>query len=132
MQGSIDTQAMADFATWFMNSGAAADGLHNKVSGVFFWAWNANSGELAGLIMTLDPATRRLLNFPTGRPLLPHPSPAQRPFSGGTYLPDFQLPHVHAHIVRPLHDWFHTIMRNVILWQTDQHVTCCKASFEGR
>ena len=43
-QGSQDTQPMADFASWFMNTGSAADGLHNKVSGVFFWSWNANSG----------------------------------------------------------------------------------------
>lgn len=43
-QGSIDVQPMADFATWVNAAGAAADGLHNKVSGVFWWAWNANSG----------------------------------------------------------------------------------------
>lgn len=44
MQGSQDTQPMADFATWINNAGSAADGLHNKVSGVMWWAWNANSG----------------------------------------------------------------------------------------
>ena len=36
---------MADFAAWCNNQGAAADGLHNAVSGVFWWAWNANSGQ---------------------------------------------------------------------------------------
>ena len=44
MQGSTDLQPMADFATWCNNQGAAQDGLHNAVSGVFWWAWNANSG----------------------------------------------------------------------------------------
>ena len=41
---------MADFATWCNNQGAAADGLHSAVSGVFWWAWNANSGQFRSLI----------------------------------------------------------------------------------
>ena len=44
MQGSQDVQPQADFATWCNYQGGAQDGLHNAVSGVFWWAWNANSG----------------------------------------------------------------------------------------
>ena len=35
---------MQDLIPYFWNSGAAADGLHNRLSGVFWWAWNSNSG----------------------------------------------------------------------------------------
>ena len=44
MQDSQDAQPMQDLIPYFWNSGAAADGLHNRLSGVFWWAWNSNSG----------------------------------------------------------------------------------------
>lgn len=43
-QESQDAQPMQDLIPYFWNNGAAADGLHNKLSGVFWWAWNSNSG----------------------------------------------------------------------------------------
>ncbi|EIE18857.1 hypothetical protein COCSUDRAFT_59785 [Coccomyxa subellipsoidea C-169] len=39
-----DAQPMQDLIPYFLNNGAAADGLHNRLSGVFWWAWNSNSG----------------------------------------------------------------------------------------
>ncbi len=30
--------------------GDGADGLHNAISNVFWWAWNANSGDTKGLV----------------------------------------------------------------------------------
>lgn len=36
---------MTDMISYFQNSGAAADGLHNRLSGVFWWAWNSNAGK---------------------------------------------------------------------------------------
>jgi len=43
-QDSQDAQPMQDLIPYFWNNGAAADGLHNKLSGVFWWAWNSNAG----------------------------------------------------------------------------------------
>ena len=43
-QDSKDAQPMQDLIPYFWNNGAAADGLHNKLSGVFWWAWNSNAG----------------------------------------------------------------------------------------
>ena len=45
MQDAVDQQPMTDMIPYFQNSGAAADGLHNRLSGVFWWAWNSNSGN---------------------------------------------------------------------------------------
>lgn len=44
VQSAGDNQPMADNAKWWLNTGAGKDGLHNAVNGVFWWAWNANSG----------------------------------------------------------------------------------------
>ena len=43
-QDSRDNQAMKDSAQYWLNTGAGNDGLHSKVNGLFWWAWNANSG----------------------------------------------------------------------------------------
>lgn len=48
-QDSQDAQPMQDLIPYFWNNGAAADGLHNKLSGVFWWAWNSNAGTPPGL-----------------------------------------------------------------------------------
>ena len=45
MQDAVDQQPMTDMISYFQNSGAAADGLHNRLSGVFWWAWNSNAGR---------------------------------------------------------------------------------------
>ena len=45
VQDSRDNQVMKDNAQYWLNTGAAKDGLHNKFNGYFFWAWNANSGD---------------------------------------------------------------------------------------
>ena len=37
---------MKDNAAYWLNTGAAKDNLHNKFNGIFWWAWNANSGGL--------------------------------------------------------------------------------------
>lgn len=44
VQDSADAQPMQDLIPYFWNTGAAADGLHNRLSGVFWWAWNSNAG----------------------------------------------------------------------------------------
>ena len=36
---------MTDMVPYFQNTGAAADGLHSRLSGVFWWAWNSNAGK---------------------------------------------------------------------------------------
>ncbi len=41
-----DQQQMADFALYLNNQGAGNDGQHNPISSWFWWAWNANSGQL--------------------------------------------------------------------------------------
>ena len=43
-QDSRDIQPMLDVAKYVNLEGPASDGLHNRVSGYFWWAWNANSG----------------------------------------------------------------------------------------
>jgi hypothetical protein len=43
-QDPVDQQPMQDLIPYFSNAGAAADGLHNPLSGVFWWAWNSNAG----------------------------------------------------------------------------------------
>ena len=40
---------MTDMVPYFQNTGAAADGLHSRLSGVFWWAWNSNAGKSAAL-----------------------------------------------------------------------------------
>ncbi|DBB04409.1 TPA: hypothetical protein ACH3X1_012892 [Trebouxia sp. C0004] len=47
---ALDNPAMADFASYLSNTGSGADGLHNAISNVFWWAWNANSGDTKGLV----------------------------------------------------------------------------------
>ena len=43
---------MTDMIPYFQNTGAAADGLHSRLSGVFWWAWNSNAGEAPALDRT--------------------------------------------------------------------------------
>ncbi len=45
VQDAVDQQPMTDMISYFQNSGAAADGLHNRLSGIFWWAWNSNAGK---------------------------------------------------------------------------------------
>jgi len=45
VQDSVDQQPMTDMIGYFQNAGAAADGLHNRLSGMFWWAWNSNAGN---------------------------------------------------------------------------------------
>ena len=47
---------MTDMISYFQNSGAAADGLHNRLSGIFWWAWNSNAGKRLH-VPALDAAT---------------------------------------------------------------------------
>jgi hypothetical protein len=39
-----DASQMADLVPWVRNVAPADDGLHAALSGVFWWAWNSNSG----------------------------------------------------------------------------------------
>ena len=48
---------MTDMVPYFQNTGAAADGLHSRLSGVFWWAWNSNAGESLPLKLALDSTT---------------------------------------------------------------------------
>ncbi|KAK9803427.1 hypothetical protein WJX72_011774 [[Myrmecia] bisecta] len=45
-----DMPSLVDIRSWMLNVAPAADGQHNKVSGYFWWAWNANSGDTKGLV----------------------------------------------------------------------------------
>jgi hypothetical protein len=45
-----DIPSMQDIATYFNNTGAAADGKHKAIPNWFYWAWNANSGDTGGLV----------------------------------------------------------------------------------
>ena len=45
VQDAVDQQPMTDMISYFQNSGAAADGLHNRLAGIFWWAWNSNAGK---------------------------------------------------------------------------------------
>eukprot|EP00891_Asterochloris_glomerata_P005014 jgi/Astpho2/5014/Aster-05948 len=51
-QDPRDAQCMSDFSSYLNNAGAANDGLHNAIPNVFWWAWNANSGDTGGLVDT--------------------------------------------------------------------------------
>ena len=42
---------MLDIASYVTMQGGANDGLHNQVSGYFWWAWNANSGTSQAMIV---------------------------------------------------------------------------------
>lgn len=42
---------MLDIASYVTLSNGASDGLHNPVSGYFWWSWNANSGEVLDVMM---------------------------------------------------------------------------------
>ena len=41
---------LADMATYLANTGAATDGRHNQIPHMFWWAWNANSGDTGGIV----------------------------------------------------------------------------------
>lgn len=56
---------MQDLIPYFLNNGAAADGLHNRLSGVFWWAWNSNSGTPPAVTPHLS------LSLPQGKPFSP-------------------------------------------------------------
>lgn len=45
-----DIQMLADMALYLRNQGAAADGRHNPIPHMFWWAWNENSGDTGGLV----------------------------------------------------------------------------------
>ncbi|KAL3142124.1 hypothetical protein ABBQ32_004742 [Trebouxia sp. C0010 RCD-2024] len=49
-QDSRDTPSMASFAKYLTNTGDGNDGKHNKIESVFWWAWNANSGDTGGIV----------------------------------------------------------------------------------
>lgn len=53
LQDSVDQQPMTDMIPYWQNTGAAADGLHNRLSGMFWWAWNSNAGMAlpAGVVL---------------------------------------------------------------------------------
>lgn len=40
---------MAEWAH-FLNAGDGNDGQHNAIGNVFWWAWNANSGDTGGIV----------------------------------------------------------------------------------
>ena len=39
-----DMSQMTDLVPWVRNVAPADDGLHTPLSGLFWWAWNSNSG----------------------------------------------------------------------------------------
>ena len=39
-----DMSQMTDLVPWVRNIAPADDGLHTPLSGLFWWAWNSNSG----------------------------------------------------------------------------------------
>ncbi len=41
-----DVSQMTDLVPWMRNVSPANDGLHAALSGVFWWAWNSNSGAI--------------------------------------------------------------------------------------
>ena len=45
----------------FMYAGAANDGLHNAIPNVFWWAWNANSGEWRYMPTSMQCTTLHIL-----------------------------------------------------------------------
>ena len=45
-----DIQMLADMALYLRNQGAAADGRHNPIPHMFWWAWNENSADTGGLV----------------------------------------------------------------------------------
>ena len=40
-----DTQTLLDLASYVSLANGADDGKHNAITSVFWWAWNANSGQ---------------------------------------------------------------------------------------
>jgi hypothetical protein len=50
MRISQDAQMLPDFAQYLNATGSGATGQHQAVSGWFWWAWNANSGDTGGLV----------------------------------------------------------------------------------
>ena len=50
VQDAADAQPMQDLIPYWQNTGAASDGLHNRLSGVFWWAWNSNAGAHTGAV----------------------------------------------------------------------------------
>lgn len=47
---SRDFDFFESFIQYITNTGPGNDGLHNAIDSVFFWAWNANSGDTHGLV----------------------------------------------------------------------------------
>ena len=45
-----DTQFYDTFIPYLQNTGVGRDGKHNAIPHVFWWAWNANSGDTGGLV----------------------------------------------------------------------------------
>lgn len=50
MTEAQDISTLKDMALWMRNTGVGNDGQHNAVSGFFWWAWNANSGDTGGIV----------------------------------------------------------------------------------
>ena len=53
---------MTDMVPYFQNTGAAADGLHSRLSGVFWWAWNSNAGKTPHYGLAQDRIARRSMH----------------------------------------------------------------------
>ena len=55
-----DTTFYDTFIPYLQNTGVGNDGAHNAIPHVFWWAWNANSGDTKGLVdvdwITVRPA----------------------------------------------------------------------------
>ncbi|KAK9864609.1 hypothetical protein WJX84_005551 [Apatococcus fuscideae] len=45
-----DTQTLLDLASYVSLANGADDGKHNAITSVFWWAWNANSGQGMGIV----------------------------------------------------------------------------------
>ena len=49
-----DTDFYNTFIPYLQNTGVGNDGAHNAIPHVFWWAWNANSGDTKGLVTGPD------------------------------------------------------------------------------
>ena len=50
MTDAGDITSLRDLAAYLNNAGAGADGRHAAIANVFWWSWNANSGDTGGLV----------------------------------------------------------------------------------
>ena len=48
-----DMSQMTDLVPWVRNVAPADDGLHTPLSGLFWWAWNSNSGAVPAVCSAL-------------------------------------------------------------------------------